>query len=209
MRLIFTIITAIAFGTTAFAEIQCKEYKSLPVNQEILGLVSNAHPDITGDNLVERARSYQLILKAIDNSQDETLPAEHRKLQQRIADVSSEMLVLKDTVAQKLPEFLSVLNKMEVEKEAGLVKVSADLLPEVRRTASVMVGIGQRASEIALEISKVAESFFLLESQEGHARALAAAEKSLCAWKSSVDLSRMVAVSVKAIALVAVKNLHY
>ncbi len=221
MRTIFEIITlalaltlalTLAFATPALAEIECKKYDPQPVDPAMIEFVTGEHPNITSDDHIwELARFYQAIMQAEENGNSELLSAQHRALEQRRAALLTKMLALQILAAEKLPKFVEVLGKMEAEEEEGLIKVSTELLPEVRHSASAIVVIGEGFIDVASDMNQILVDRFNLDAQNmSVTEASNAVEKILCAFQETLDLLEIVVDYLpNAIMMLRVKRLYY
>ncbi len=210
MTRIFMTLFVFLFATSAFAETKCGPYEG--PNEVFVQATALQHPGLSSKQHTVLAGTYEAMMAAQTVFKDDSVSQANRDLAKRTMQALGEMAAFQALSYERMPEFNAVLAKMRTEESSGLTRVSNELLPEVRKTASSMVALGQIGADISLDITYISADRFIAVAKSGKVipTVVDALNASMCTLEASSKMLHGVAKMLpSALALATVKNLNY
>jgi len=212
MRKIVLSIFLAFFTLPAMAEeLVCNNTPAAEPAVEFVQFVAGRYPALTGDQATEIAKAFEAASYQSKLADDPTLNEIDRAFANRATALIMSIAAVQMYAFEALPQMQSVLERMQAEEATGLKQVSAELEPDVRHTAHVVLTLGQSWAELVNEANQLQIDRFLAVADSGNVdEKLDTLEHILCSVKDGQVVMKGVADLVPtAILLAYVEHLNY
>lgn len=209
-KFVLSIIAVLFSLPVAAAELECTNVVTQPADA-FVQVATERHPDLNEGQVDSIARMYELAYHQHQLANNEATSAQDREFAERTQQVAMRMAAIQLKVFESLPQMESVLERMEAEEAAGLTRVSAELLPDVRHSARTMLAIGLTWGDLGNDVVQLSVDRFIAVADAGNnTDALESLQRELCTLGLVADVMESVAEFFPgAAALAYVEHLNY
>ncbi len=192
-KFVLSIIAVLFSLPVAAAELECTNVVTQPADA-FVQVATERHPDLNEGQVASIAGMYELAYHQHQLANNEATAAQDREFAERTQQVAMRMAAIQLNVFESLPQMESVLERMEAEEAAGLTRVSAELLPDVRHSARTMLAIGLIWGDLGNAVVQLSADRFIAVANSGNSTdALDSAQRTLCTLESVMDAMEGVA----------------
>ncbi len=192
MRIFITVLSVLSFSiSTAFAdEFECITETNSTPSPVLVQAVTTKYPHLNETQRKLMASMFELAYNQDQLAGLKTTSEAEREFALRIHDIALEMAAIQIVAFDVVPQMVGVLERMQAEEAAGLKQVSPELEPDVRKVGSTMLVIGMKLSELSNKVTEVSIDRLLAiaESGNNNTEVMDAAERTMCAMQSSLDV---------------------